>query len=156
MFDRRTTGARAASAEHQGKVHRVPKVSSALIAPIGRDYMPRARRPTLHEIHRCRPIEPMPDLTPSTSIWISSFRARGLRGLAVALRPARLDLTRNSGFPDACMSIEHFISKAVKDERTVIQPFQIVDFIGILEGNCASPGPSGDGNHEDRRSSPKL
>jgi hypothetical protein len=54
------------------------------------------------------------------------------------------------------MSIEHFISNAVKDERALIQPFQIVDFIGILKGNYASLGPRGNRNHEDRRSSPKL
>src|SRR5260221_3942943 len=68
----------------------------------------------------------------------------------------RFDLTRNRGFPDACMSIEHFISNAVKDERIVTQPFPIVDFIGVLQGKHATLGPSGDSNHQDRGSYPKI
>ena len=72
------------------------------------------------------------------------------------MRAVRFVLTRNGGSPNACMLVEHFIGDAVKDEGTVIQPFQIVDFIGMLQGNCERLRTGGDGNHEDRRSSPKL
>jgi hypothetical protein len=41
---------------------------------------------------------------------------------------------RNSSFPETCVLKEIFIGNTVKDKFTVIQPFQIVDFIRILRG----------------------
>lgn len=41
------------------------------------------------------------------------------KDMPVTLRTLRFDLTRNRSFPDACMSIEHFIGNSVKDEGVV-------------------------------------
>ena len=87
----------------------------------------------------------------------SVFNAiREIRGWLPPLSVARPKLVSNGSFPDSCVLIEPFIGNAVKNEFILVQPFQIVDFIGILQRNCARLRTGGNTNNKDRRSSPKL
>src|SRR6266850_2363476 len=52
-------------------------------------------------------------------------------------------------FPDACVLIEPFIGDAVKHDRTVIQPFQIVSLVFTLFCDCARLFPERCGDHPD-------
>jgi hypothetical protein len=68
--------------------------------------------------------------------WDEHFRFRDKSGPSVSLRAVGPGLM-SGGFPDACVLIEHFIRDAVKHDRTVIQPFQVVNLVCTLFRDCA-------------------